>query len=446
MKIAIAGRPNVGKSTLFNRLSGKKLALVDDTPGLTRDFREAEASLGPYDFILYDTPGLENSTGEPLETGMRRQSELAIEQADLVLFVIDARVGVTQLDRHFAEWVRRKNCPVVLVANKSEGKQGDAGAMEAFELGLGEPVQISAEHAIGMRDLQDAIEPFFLKDEAEEAEEDGEERQRRIHLAIVGRPNAGKSTLVNALLKEERVLVSDIAGTTRDAIGIDWVWEGQEFRLIDTAGLRRQARIDNAIEKMATTDTLRQIRLAQVVVLVVDANAVLDKQDLTIARLVMDEGRALVIAVNKWDAAEDRGETIQRLKDRLEASFAQARGIETVVLSALKRTNLSGLMESVTKAYRIWDTRLTTGQLNRFLEGMTEANPPPLVGGRSNRLRYMTQVKARPPTFAIFGSRPDELPESYQRFMINGLRKAFDMPGVPIRLLLKRTKNPYVDE
>ena len=445
MKIAIAGRPNVGKSTLFNRLSGKKLALVDDIPGLTRDFREAEASLGPYDFTLYDTPGLENSTGEPLETGMRRQSELAIEQADLVLFVIDARVGVTQLDRHFAEWVRRKNCPVILVANKSEGRQGDAGAMEAFELGLGEPVQVSAEHGIGLRDLQDAIEPFFISDETETAG-GGEQRHRRIHLAIVGRPNAGKSTLVNALLDQDRVLVSDIAGTTRDSIAVDWTWEGQEFRLIDTAGLRRQARIDNPIEKMATTDTLRQIRLAQVVVLVLDANAVLDKQDLTIAKLVMEEGRALVIAVNKWDAADNRAETVQRLKDRLESSFAQARGIETVTLSALRRTNLTGLMESVTKAYRIWDTRLTTGQLNRFLEGMTEANPPPLVGGRSNRLRYMTQVKARPPTFALFGSRPDELPESYQRFMINGLRKAFDMPGVPIRLLLKRTKNPFVDD
>jgi GTP-binding protein len=444
LTIAIVGRPNVGKSTLFNRLVGKRLALVDDTPGLTRDFREAPGSLGPYDFRLLDTPGLEEAAGEALEAGMRRQTELAVAQADAALFVIDARVGLTHLDRHFSSWLRRQDCPVILVANKSEGKSGDVGAMEAYELGLGEPVQVSAEHGDGMRDLQDALAPIFANQFFVDAESE-ETEQRRIHLAIVGRPNAGKSTLVNALLDEQRVLTSDIPGTTRDAIAIDWTWEGQEFRLIDTAGLRRQARISDAIEKMATTDTLRQIRLAQVVVLVLDANAVLDKQDLTIAKLVMEEGRALVIAINKWDAAEDKGESIQRLRDRLQTSLAQAKGIETVTISALKRHNLAGLMEAVTRVYQVWDTRISTGQLNRFLEGMLEGNPPPLASGRSNRIRYMTQIKARPPTFALWASRPDELPESYQRYIVNGLREAFKMPGVPIRLMLRKSKNPFTE-
>ncbi len=441
--ISIVGRPNVGKSTLFNRLAGKRLALVDDTPGLTRDFREAEGTLGPFDFRLFDTPGLEEDTGHTLEAGMRHQAERALDQSQLALFVIDARVGLTQMDRHFAEWLRRRSCPVILVANKSEGKQGDAGYYEAFELGLGEPISVSAEHGEGMIDLQEAIAPYFadMQDEREE-ENDGE---RRIHLAIVGRPNAGKSTLVNALLGEARVLTDDMPGTTRDAIAVDWVYEGQSYRLIDTAGLRRQARVVEPIERMATTDTLRQIRLAQVVVLLMDADAVLDKQDLTIAKLVYEEGRALVVAVNKWDAATDRKESMQRLSDRLEASFAQAKGMATVTLSALNGQGLDDLMHAVAETYRIWDTRVSTAQLNRFLEGMVEGNPPPLASGRSNKLRYMTQVKARPPTFALWGSRPDELPETYVRYLVNGLRKAFNMPGVPIRILLKKSKNPFTD-
>ncbi len=445
LKIAIVGRPNVGKSTLFNRLAGKRLALVDDLPGLTRDFREAPARLGPFDFTLFDTPGLEDATGAPLETGMRRQTEIAIERADVALFVIDARVGPTHADRHFSEWLRRKDCPVVLVGNKSEGSQGDAGSLEAYELGLGEPVQVSAEHGDGLRDLQDALAPYFGQYEEGQEPEDDETAQRRIHLAVVGRPNAGKSTLVNALLDEQRVLTSDIPGTTRDAIAIDWTWNEQDYRLIDTAGLRRQARVSERIEQMATGDTLRQIRLSQVVLLVLDANAVLDKQDLTIAKLVLEEGRALVIAINKWDAVEDRHKSVERLRDRLETSLAQAKGIETVTVSALKKHNLSGVMEAVSRAYQIWDTRVSTGQLNRFLEGMTEGNPPPLASGRTNRIRYMTQVKARPPTFALWCSRPEDLPDSYQRYLVNGLRTAFQMPGVPIRLLLKKTKNPFAD-
>jgi GTP-binding protein len=442
--ISIVGRPNVGKSTLFNRLAGKRLALVDDTPGLTRDFREAEGSLGPYDFRLLDTPGLEEDTGHSLEAGMRRQTELALEQSQLALFVIDARVGLTQMDRHFAEWLRRRDCPVILIANKSEGKQGDAGYYEAFELGLGEPISISAEHGLGLIDLQEAIAPYFADMAADDApqEDDGE---RRIHMAIVGRPNAGKSTLVNALLGESRVLTGDMPGTTRDAIAVDWVYEGQAYRLIDTAGLRRQARINEPIERMATSDTLRQIRLAQIVVLLMEADGVLDKQDLTIAKLVLEEGRALVIAVNKWDVVTDRKESLQRLSDRLESSLAQAKGIATVTLSALKGEGLSQLMHAVADTYRIWDTRVSTAQLNRFLEGMVEGNPPPLASGRSNKLRYMTQVKARPPTFALWGSRPDELPETYIRYLVSGLRRAFDMPGVPIRILLKKTKNPFTD-
>ena len=445
LKIAIVGRPNVGKSTLFNRLAGKRLALVDDVPGLTRDFREAPARLGPFDFTLFDTPGLEDATGAPLETGMRRQTEIAIQRADVALFVIDVRVGPTHADRHFSEWLRRKDCPIVLVGNKSEGSQGDAGSLEAYELGFGEPVQVSAEHGDGLRDLQDALAPYFEQYEEGQEPEDDETAQRRIHLAVVGRPNAGKSTLVNALLDEQRVLTSDIPGTTRDAIAIDWTWNEQDYRLIDTAGLRRQARVSERIEQMATGDTLRQIRLSQVVLLVLDANAVLDKQDLTIAKLVLEEGRALVIAINKWDAVEDRHKSVERLRDRLETSLAQAKGIETVTVSALKKHNLSGVMEAVSRAYRIWDTRVSTGQLNRFLEGMTEGNPPPLASGRTNRIRYMTQVKARPPTFALWCSRPEDLPDSYQRYLVNGLRTAFTMPGVPIRLLLKKTKNPFAD-
>ena len=447
--IAIVGRPNVGKSTLFNRLAGKKLALVDDMPGLTRDFREAEGSLGPLSFRLLDTPGLEDSTGESLEAGMRRQTELALDQSDLALFVIDTRAGITALDRHFAEWLRRRNQPVVLVANKSEGRRGETAAMEAYELGMGEPVPLSAEHGDGLADLEDAIARHIAvlsgaePDDADEEDEAGS--GRRVHLAIVGRPNAGKSTLVNALLHEQRVLTDAVAGTTRDAIAIDWVHAGQAYRLIDTAGLRRQARIDDRIEKMATGDTLRQIRLAQVVLLVVDGASVLDKQDLAIANLVISEGRALVIAVNKWDAVADRQAVAQRLRDRLEASLAQVRGIETVTVSALKRHGLDGLMEAIARAYKVWDTRISTGQLNRFLEGMLEGNPPPLAAGRSNRLRYMTQVKARPPTFALWASRPDELPESYIRYLANGLRQAFDMPGVPLRIMLRKTKNPYTD-
>jgi GTP-binding protein len=433
LRVAIVGRPNVGKSTLFNRLVGKRLAIVDDTPG----------SLGRFEFTVFDTPGLDDSTAETLEAGMQRQTEVALDQADLALFVFDARLGLTNLDRHFAEWLRRRGRPTILIANKSEGRQGDAGFYEAFELGLGEAIAVSAEHGEGLVELEDALAPYFadLPVDIEEAD-DG---PRRIHLAIVGRPNAGKSTLVNALLGEQRVLTSEIAGTTRDAIAIDWTYEGRSFRLIDTAGLRRQSRISAPLERMATTDTLRQIRLAQIVVLMVDANAVLDKQDLTIAKLVIEEGRALVIALNKWDEAVDRGASIQRLKDRLESSLAQVKGIETVAISALKRTKLDDLMQAIIRAYDLWDTRISTAQLNRFLEGMVEGNPPPLASGRSNRLRYMTQVKARPPTFAIWCSKPDELPETYQRYLTNGLRTAFNMPGVPIRILLRKSKNPFVD-
>jgi GTP-binding protein len=454
--VAIIGRPNVGKSTLFNRLTGKKLALVDDQPGVTRDRREADATLGGAPFQIIDTAGLEDVRDASLEARMRRQSEQAVRDADVALFLIDAREGVTALDELVARDLRRQKTPVILVANKAEGRGGIHGIGEAYKLGLGDPVVISAEHGVGMGDLFDALAPYIdpppdadddsAGDAADGADPQDEEPHGRIHVAIVGRPNAGKSTLLNALLGQERVLTSPEPGTTRDAIAVDFTHDGRELRLVDTAGLRRKARVSERVEQMAVDDTLRAIRLAHVAILVLDADAVLDKQDLSIARWVLEEGRALVIAVNKWDAVADRQASLERLSDRLQTSLPQVSGVPTVTISALKGHRLDELLDAVLKIYDVWNTRVSTGQLNRWLEGMKNAHQPPLAGGRTNKLRYMTQVKARPPTFALWVSQPAELPDSYQRYLVNGLRAPFGLEGVPIRLLLRGSKNPYAEE
>jgi GTP-binding protein len=446
--VAIIGRPNVGKSTLFNRLTGKKLALVDDQPGVTRDRREGDATLAGSSFRVIDTAGLEDVRDSSLESRMRRQSEQAVRDADVALFLIDAREGVTALDTLVAQDLRRMKTPVIVVANKAEGRAGIPGIGEAYALGFGDPIPLSAEHGVGMGDLFDALAPYLdpLPAADETAGDDGDDEPRTIHVAIVGRPNAGKSTLLNALLGQERVLTAPEAGTTRDAIAVDFTHAGRALRLIDTAGLRRRARVSERIEQMAVDDTLRAIRLAHVVVLVLDAEAVLDKQDLSIARWVLEEGRALVIAINKWDAVADRQAALSRLSDRLQTSLPQVVGVPTVTISALRGQRLDALLDAVLKIYDVWNIRVSTGQLNRWLESMRDAHPPPLANGRANKLRYITQVKARPPTFALWLSQPAELPDSYQRYLVNGLRDPFALQGVPVRLLLRGSKNPYAED
>lgn len=465
--VAIIGRPNVGKSTLFNRLAGKAIALVDDTPGVTRDRREGKGRIGPLSFRVIDTAGLEEAFDDSLEARMRRQTERALADSDVALFLIDARSGLTPMDRHFAQWLRRGETPVILVANKCEGRAAQGGLYEAFELGFGDPIPLSAAHGEGMADLVEALLPFEPSDESGEdggasagdddgafkpGEDDDEDAlakaeadaaARPIQLAIVGRPNVGKSTLVNALIGEDRVLTGPEPGVTRDAISVEWSWKGQPIRLVDTAGLRRRARVSEKLEKLSVADTLNTIRLANVVVLVLDVDAILDKQDLTIARRVIEEGRALVIAVNKWDQVENQAEALGRLSDRLQTSLPQARGLPTVAISALKNRKLPKLMDAVLENHRLWNRRISTSKLNRWLAQVLDLHPPPMVQGRRIRIRYMTQVKSRPPTFVLWASQPEELPEAYVRYLVNGIREAFDLPGVPIRVLLRKGKNPY---
>ncbi len=456
--VAILGRPNVGKSTLFNRLVGRRTALVDDRPGVTRDRRVGEARFGGLAFTVIDTAGLEEAFDDSLAARMRVQTERALGEADLVLLLIDARSGLTPLDRHFAQWLRRCDKPLLLVANKCEGRAGAGGFTEAYELGLGEPIPISAEHGEGLADLAEAILPFLeaaappepqpepAGPEAMPESETAEAAARPIRLAIVGRPNVGKSTLANALLGEERMLTGPEPGVTRDAVMVDWQWRGRPIRLIDTAGMRRRANVSDKLERLAVADAEEAVRLAEVVMLVLDAEAILDRQDLTIARHVLDEGRALLIAVNKWDAVADPAAALARLADRLETSLPQARGLPTVTISALKRRRLDELMDAVLRVHEIWNRRIPTAALNRWLATALDSHPPPAPQGRRLKLRYMTQVKARPPTFALWGSRVEDLPDSYLRFLVNGLREAFDLPGVPVRLLLRRGKNPYAAE
>ena len=457
--VAIIGRPNVGKSTLFNRLAGRKLALVDDTPGVTRDRRPGEARLIDLKFGIIDTAGLEESGPDTLEGRMRAQTEAAIDEADLSLFLIDAKMGLTPADETLATILRKRGKPVVLVANKAEARGSEASLLDAFRLGLGEPCPISAEHGEGMLDLRDAIvaaigEERALPIEDEEAETDvavsddedaGDDydESKPLRVAIVGRPNAGKSTLINRFLGEERLLTGPEAGITRDSISVEWEWKGRRIKMFDTAGLRRKARVQEKIEKLSVADALRAIRFAEVVVIVLDADVPFEKQDLQIADLVIREGRAPVIVFNKWDKIEDRQQVLADLREKTERLLPQARGIRAVPVSGLTGTGLDKMMQSVIDTHRVWNRRIPTAKLNRWLESMQVQHPPPAVSGRRIRLKYMTQIKARPPGFVISCSRPQALPASYTRYLINGLREDFDLPGVPVRVSYRKGDNPF---
>ncbi|PDT73330.1 ribosome biogenesis GTPase Der [Bradyrhizobium sp. C9] len=450
--IAIIGRPNVGKSTLFNRLVGQKLALVDDEPGVTRDRREGQARLYDLDFTIIDTAGLDEGAKGSLTARMQEQTETAIELADALMFVIDARVGLTPTDRAFADFARKANKPVLLVANKAEGKHGELGAMESYALGLGDPVQISAEHGEGMGDLHEALSALMPEpvDEEEEEEIEGVEdwsdeeiAQRPIRVAIVGRPNAGKSTLINHLLGEERLLTSPEAGTTRDSIAVEITWQGRQFRVFDTAGLRRRSRIEEKLEKLSVADALRAVRFAEVVVMMMDAQNKFEEQDLRIADLIEREGRAIVLAVNKWDLVERKPNQISQLRTDADHWLPQVKGAPIVAVSGLMGEGIDRLMIAIQEAYAVWNRRLPTAALNRWFEQAIQASPPPAVSGRRLKLNYITQVKARPPSFVLFCSRADAIPRSYLRYLTNSLRETFDLPGTPIRITLREKANPF---
>ncbi len=443
LTVAIVGRPNVGKSTLFNRLIGQRLALVDDRPGVTRDRREGEARIGDLSFNLIDTAGYENAAAETLEGRMRLQTEMAIHDADICLFMMDTRAGVTPADEEFAAIVRVAGKPVVLLANKAEGRAAEAGVYDAYSLGLGDPIALSAEHAIGLGELYDAI--IALQPEVGEAEtvDDDADPNKPIKVAIVGRPNAGKSTLINRLIGEDRLLTGPEAGITRDSIAVEFTWHERPFRLFDTAGMRRKAKVNDKLEKLSVGDALRAVRFAEVVVLLMDVTAPLEKQDLQIADLVASEGRALVLGLNKWDLVEDRQARLAELNADLAETLQQVRGVPMIPVSGKSGDGLDRLMQTVLDIYGTWNQRVPTGALNRWLSEVSQRHPPPAVSGRRIRMKYLTQSKTRPPTFFLSCSRPDAVPDAYRRYLLNGLRQTFDLAGVPIRLMLRSGENPY---
>jgi len=446
--VVIVGRPNVGKSTLFNRLVGRKLALVDDTPGVTRDRREGDGMLYDLNFKIVDTAGFEDADAATLAGRMRAQTDAALGSSDVALLVFDARAGITPLDRHFAQWLRAHNTPLILVANKAEGRAGEGGVAESYALGFGEPVQISAEHGEGMADLYEALLPILDPLIAEaaaaaEAADAPDAENGPLKLAIVGRPNAGKSTLINKLLDEDRLVVGPEAGITRDSITIDAEWLGQPIRLIDTAGLRRRSKVTDKLERMAAVDTKFSVDFAEVVVLLLDATLGLEAQDLRIADMVLSEGRALIVALNKWDVAVDQSALFQGVRRALDDGLAQIKGVPLIAVSGLTGKSLDILMKASFEARDGWSRRVSTSALNRWFEAALSRNPPPAPGGRRIKLRYVTQAATRPPTFVVFGNRLEDLPESYRRYLVNGLRDELGFDGVPIRLTLRGNKNPF---
>ncbi|HEY2244607.1 MAG: ribosome biogenesis GTPase Der [Xanthobacteraceae bacterium] len=444
--VAIVGRPNVGKSTLFNRLVGRRLALVDDRPGVTRDRREGDAQLGDLAFKVIDTAGLEKAERDSLSARMQAHTAAAIAKADAVLFLIDARAGATGPDQSFADLVRKSGKRAILVANKSEGRAGEAGALDAYVLGLGDPVAISAEHGEGLAELYEALRaalPQPIVEQKDEPDRDAAPDKAPIRIAIVGRPNSGKSTLINCLLGEERLLTGPEAGITRDAIAVELNWRGRHFRVHDTAGLRRRSRINEKLEKLSVADALNAIRFAEVVIVLVDAQAPFEEQDIRIADLIEQEGRAIVIAVNKWDLVTAEPGAMGHLRNTVDRLLPQIKGVGIAALSAKTGQGLDRLMQAVIEAHAIWNRRVPTAALNRFLAESTSAHPPPALRGRRLRLDYMTQPKSRPPTFVLFGSRTSALPDAYRRYLVNGLRERFDLPGTPIRLTLRTKSNPY---
>ncbi len=455
-QVVIVGRPNVGKSTLFNRLIGRRSAIVDPTPGVTRDRREGIAKLGSVEFTVIDTAGLADSPRPEVEVKMQKQTLWAAENADVALFLIDALVGITPLDKGFAKWLRKIHSRVILVANKCESKSSYAGLLDAYQLGFGEPVVVSSEHGIGIPDLANAVIEaleFSQSRTLVEVEEFSERESRGsgasksgpLQLAIVGRPNVGKSTLVNTLLGSERVITGPEPGITRDSISVMWNWKGNIIKLIDTAGMRRKARVSEKLEKLSVGDTLEAIRFAEVVLLVVDATMMPERQDLVIARHIIDEGRAIVIAINKWDVVMKGSQSLNAFLGRIEISLPQIRGVPVVKVSALKRQGTQKLLKEVVDAYEVWNRRIGTASLNKWLQRAVETHPPPVSKGRRIRIRYITQSKSRPPTFVVFVNRPRALPESYIRYLTNGIRETFTLPGIPIRINLRASKNPYVE-
>ena len=466
--LAIVGRPNVGKSTLFNRLVGKRLALVDDQPGVTRDLREGQARLGDLRFIVIDSAGLEMAEDDSLQGRMRRLTERAVDEADICLFVIDGRAGVTAADEYFADLLRKRAKRVILAVNKAEGRAGEAGAMEAFSLGLGEPLRLSAEHGEGMDDLYHVLRPFAeefaathpdtapvtdvdLPEDVTEADAEAEDwrpsAEKPLQIAVIGRPNAGKSTLINKIIGEDRLLTGPEAGITRDAISVGADFMGTPIRIFDTAGMRKKARVVDKVEKLSVADGLRAVRFAEVVVVLLDVAIPFEQQDLRIADYAETEGRAVVVAANKWDLEEDKPQKLNELREAFERLLPQLKGAPLVTVSAQTGKGLDRLHAAILKAHEVWNRRVPTARLNQWLSAMTEAHPPPAPGGRRIRLRYMTQVKTRPPAFVVMATHTDQIPDSYGRYLVNGLRTDFDMPGTPIRLMFRDqgAKNPYKD-